>query len=114
MPAHRKRPAPPTRMVDLLADQKRQLLDDGVVLTGAVFEAAWEASWLVMVSERAWPHATTERRGWRKAMEEAMKPEARACFLNEPTGFHRYVDVLSQAFSSSVSSRDVVVGQMVA
>lgn len=115
MPAHAKRPRPPERMVVLLAEQKRQLLETRQVLTVEDFEAAWDLCWTLMVTERAWPHATVERRGWRKAMLEAMKPEARACFVGSPTGFYRYVDALAEAMEHAVlADVDVVLGQLVA
>lgn len=77
-------------MVELLADHKRAVLAHHGRVTEADFEVAWEAAWAAMVTERAWPHATVERRGWRKAMLEAMRPEARACYLGQPSGFQRY------------------------
>lgn len=115
MPAHRKRPSPPARMVELLATEKRRLLDDGRRLTIDEFEAAWDAAWLLMVAERAWPHATTERRGWRVAMLEAMKPEARACFLDQPSGFCKWVGALADALDGSMfAGEEIVVGELVA
>lgn len=57
------------------------------------FEAAWDRSWQVMVTERAWPHATQRRREGRRALIET-KPEFRACFLGLPTAFQRYADAI--------------------
>lgn len=73
-------------MVELLAAEKRRLLAENGMLTGEDFETAWCECWMVMVSERAWPHATEHRRHWRVAMI-ATKSEMRAAFLGQPTSF---------------------------
>lgn len=91
MAAHRKRPIPPARMVELLADAKRDLLAHDVELTPRVFEQAWAQAWEVMIAERAWPHATEHRRQWRAAMI-ATKSEARAAFLDVETMFARIAE----------------------
>lgn len=79
----------------------------------AMFERAWDEAWSVMVTERAWPHATEHRRQWRKGMEEAMKPEARACFLGLPTAYQRWHEQL-KLVDAGVVDRDVVMGYAVA
>lgn len=86
MPAPAKRPAPPARMVQLLADEKRRLLADKGRVTHRDFDEAWDRCWALMVTERAWPHATEHRRAWRAAMV-ATRSEARASFVGEPTAF---------------------------
>jgi hypothetical protein len=87
MPASRKRPTPPERMVELLVEAKRGLLRQRDTLTVGDFERAWDEAWRVMVAEHAWPHNTFHRRTWRAAMLEAMKPEACACFIGASTAF---------------------------
>lgn len=175
MPAPRKRPVPSARMVELLADEKRLLLDSGfrfdipddrtltlaaVALDErrsklrhsldrlrergastvemrdlrdelaeadrnfadllerlpamAAFERAWDRCWQVMVRQRAWPHATAHRRAWRSAMLDC-KPETRACFLGEPTGFQRYVGSIAEAMDDSrFAEENAVAGTLVA
>jgi hypothetical protein len=102
-------------MVELLAVEKRRLLAEHGRVTVEDFEVAWVECWAVMRSERAWPHATVHRRAWRKAMNEALKPEARACFLGEPTGFQRYIGALADAMDESVfAGESDMAGQLVA
>lgn len=86
MAAHRKRPIPTARMVELLAEGKRRLLAEQGGVTPEDFEREWDAAWALMVAERAWPHATIDRRQWKAAML-ATKSEARASFLGRPTMF---------------------------
>lgn len=86
MPAPSKRPAPPARMVALLAVEKRRLLAEKGHVTRQDFEQAWAACWEVMVLERAWAHSTPRRRESRAALV-ATKSEVRAAFLDEPTAF---------------------------
>lgn len=81
-------------MVELLTIAKRDLLAQHGVVTAEDFERAWQEAWNLMVVERAWPHNTEHRRAWRSAMTEAMKPEARACFLDQPTPFQFYVEAI--------------------
>lgn len=97
-------------MVQLLAIEKRRLLDVQGFVTDADFEVAWDACWAVMVTERAWPHATAHRRAWRKAMREALRPEARACFLGQPSGFQRWAGALAEAIDESraVGEQDTI------
>jgi hypothetical protein len=114
VPARSTRPSPPARMVALLAERKRDLLVLGVPITEAHFVEAWDVSWAIMVTERAWPHATVERRAWRKAMREALYPEARACFLGQTTGFHRYLAALAEVMDQAILCEQIVVGQLVA
>lgn len=64
------------------------------------FAAAWERCWNRMVTEKAWPHATTERRSWRSAMVTA-RPEYLACWLGVETGFSRYVEALAAAIAGA-------------
>jgi hypothetical protein len=90
-------------MVELLAEAKRQLLAVQGSVTVEDFEAAWDVAWAQMVTERAWPHNTVQRRQWRNAMKTAMKPEARACFVNQPTAFQFYVGAI---FGMVDESRD--------
>lgn len=92
-------------MVELLAERKRTLLRECGVVTAEDFEVAWEASWTQMVAERAWPHATVHRRQWRRAMEEAMMPEARACWLGQPTAFSEYVTAIFALVDESRDAR---------
>jgi hypothetical protein len=115
MPAHRKRPSPPARMVELLAIEKRAMLVTKGHVTDEDFDIAWDACWAIMVTERAWPHATELRRSWRTAMVEALRPEARACFLNLPSGFNRYMGALAEAMDTSMFAGDEILnGQLVA
>jgi hypothetical protein len=91
-------------MVELLVDAKRDLLHRQGFVTVEDFEAAWAEAWATMVAERAWPHATTHRRQWRSAMKTAMKPEARACFLGQPTAFQFFLEaILSRVDESRVA-----------
>ena len=114
MPAPSKRPSPPARMVELLTIEKRRLIDEKGTVTGEDFEVAWEACWEVMVTERAWPHATEHRRAWRSAMV-ACKPETRACFVGESTGFFRYMGALADAMDTSrYADSDTIGGTLVA
>lgn len=114
MPAPSKRPAPPARMVELLVIRKRELLEENGGVTIEDFDVAWEECWQAMVTERAWPHATAERRSWRSAMLAA-RPETMACFLGRPTGFHTYLAALADAMDRSVAADpDLLVGALVA
>jgi hypothetical protein len=47
-------------------------------------------------------------------MTEALKPEARACFLGHPTGFHKYVAALAEQMDASRFADEATVGEMVA
>lgn len=115
MPAPAKRLSPDARMVELLIGEKRRVLLECGYATVEDFEAAWERCWQVMVAERAWPHATSHRRAWRQAMEQALYPEARACFIDQPTGFYRYIVALAEARDRSVSvGETTLVGLLVA
>lgn len=115
MPAPAKRPSPDVRMVQLLIFEKRAVLQTHGQVTEDDFARAWETCWAIMVTERAWPHATAHRRAWRKAMVEALMPEARACFLGHPTGFQKYIVALADAMDKSVEAdSDRVVGVLVA
>lgn len=114
MPARRKHPYPPERMVELLVDRKREVLAAQGYVTEQDFEDAWALSWAMMVTERAWPHATAERRGWRKAMLEAMRPEAKACFLGVPSGFQRYARAVLEAQQNAGEPDDLLAGELVA
>lgn len=86
MPPPSKRPAPPARMVSLLAAEKRRLISEKGHVTRQDFDEAWQTCWQVMIDERAFPHATRERRGWRVAMQMT-RSEAQAAFLDEPTPY---------------------------
>lgn len=114
MPAHPKRPLPTVRMVELLANEKRELLKVKPLLTPFDFALAWERCWQQMVTERAWPHATVERRGWRRAMEEAMYPEARACFIGRSSGWQRFGDEVLEAMDASSFADTEILGVLVA
>jgi len=101
-------------MVELLAHEKKCLLETKGCLTGEDFEAAWERCWQIMVTERAWPHATTHRRAWRAAMLDC-KPETRASFLDQPSGFSRYVGAIAEAMDQSrFAGNDTLAGTLVA
>lgn len=114
MPARSKRPSPPARMVELLAVEKKRLLAERGFVTAQDFERSWERCWAIMVTERAWPHATTHRRAWRSAMLDC-KPETRASFLDEPSGFSRYIGALAEAMDQSrFAGNDTLVGTLVA
>lgn len=102
-------------MVALLAVEKKRLLAEKGKVTIEDFEACWDLCWAIMVTERAWPHATAHRRAWRAAMEQAMKPEAAACFIGVPSGFQRYVGALAEALDQSTfAGDDTTVGLLVA
>ncbi len=99
MPRASKRPAPPARMVQLLAAEKRRLLADHGDVARQDFDEAWERCWEVMVDERAFPHATRERRGWRIAMQMT-RSEMQAAFLDEPTPYARVAERITSAASA--------------
>lgn len=87
MPAPSKRPSPPARMVELLADWKRILLDvDQRELTMEDFRRAWERCWEIIVLEHGWAHATRLRRSMRQVQDET-REECCAAFLDLPTPF---------------------------
>lgn len=98
MAAHRKRPTPTVRMVELLREAKDRLLAETGKVTPEDFDREWEAAWALMVAERAFPHATEHRRQWRAAMLST-KSEARASFLDRPTTFSRLAASLTAASS---------------
>lgn len=98
MPRASTRPAPPARMVALLAVEKRRLLAEKGHVTRRDFDAAWAACWMVMVLERSWSHNTYNRRSTRAAML-ATRSEVRAAFLDEPTAFSSAIGRLSSAAS---------------
>lgn len=101
-------------MLELLAVEKRRLLVTNGYVTEADFEVCWEMCWQVMVTERAWPHATAHRRSWRAAMLAA-KPEYGACWVGVETGFSRYIGALAEAMDQSRFAGDgQTVGQLVA
>lgn len=96
MPAHRVRPLPPARMVELLAERKRTLLAEQGHVTATDFAEAWDAAWAAMVAERGWPHASEHRRQWRQAMM-ATRSESRATFLGQRTAFGDLAEALTAA-----------------
>jgi hypothetical protein len=96
MPAPSKRPAPPARMVTLLATEKQRLLAANGHVTRQDFEEAWRVCWEVMVLERAWAHQTPSRRNSRACLV-ATKSEVRAAFLDQPTAFSTVIARLSDA-----------------
>ena len=83
-----------------LADQLFFVTSPAQAAAAWQFAAAWERCWAQMVTERAWPHATTERRSWRAAMV-AVRPEYLACWLGVETGFSRYVAALAAAMAGA-------------
>jgi len=102
-------------MIELLVSEKRRVLDEKGYVTEEDFLLAWDASWAIMVTERAWPHATTHRRDWRRAMNQALKPEACACFLGRPTGFFKWAEALAEAMDESrFAGEELLEGQLVA
>lgn len=74
-----------------------------------VFEGAWDRSWQTMVVERAWPHATVERRTWRRVMLDC-KPETRACFLGLPTPYMRLDQVLRRDLDERAGADPIAIG----
>ncbi len=89
MPPASKRPSPPARMVELLAAEKKRLIDEGrapSTLSVCDFNAVWERCWEVIVLERGWAHATRLRRSMRQSQDET-KEECCAAFLGKPTPF---------------------------
>lgn len=93
----RKRPTPAERMAELLAYERRRLLRSRAraglpeVVTAEDFEAAWEECWAIMVAERAWPHLTRERVGWRQAQLDT-KPQLLQVWLGRTTAFDLAVE----------------------
>ena len=85
-------------MVELLTIEKRRLLAVNGYVTTSDFRAAWERCWEIMVDERAWPHATRFRRGWRAA-QFATRREMCAAFVNSPTAFSTATEQLVVAAS---------------
>ncbi len=83
-------------MVELLAVEKKRLLAERGYVTSQDFSVAWDECWWTMKLERAWPHATVHRRGWRRAQERTRR-EMRAAFLDEPTPFALAAERLSEA-----------------
>lgn len=73
-------------MAELLGEAKRRLQAEQPEITAEDFEREWDAAWALMIAERAWPHATVDRRQWRAAMI-ATRSEVRAAFLDRPTMF---------------------------
>ena len=102
MPAKRKRPSPPARMVELLVAEKKRVLAQHGSVDRHDFEAAWDWCWAIMVTERAWPHATVHRRAWRTAMI-ATKSEMRAAFVGDRTAFAEV------AYSLAIAAEGVCV-----
>lgn len=98
MPAHRKKPVPSVRMVELLAAEKRRLLDEAGDVTRDDFERAWQRAWGQLVAEHVWPHNTEHRRQWWATLLAA-KAEARAAFLDMPTSFAQLIKGLAVACS---------------
>lgn len=87
-------------MVELLAAEKRRLLAANGHVTSEDFEAAWAACWTRMILDHAFPHKTSQRRGWRQAMW-ATRSETRAAFLNDSTAFSEAVERLTRAAARS-------------
>lgn len=86
-------------MVELLAAEKKRLIAENGEVTRQDFEAAWTACWETMKREHAWPHATADRRDWRRAQERTRR-EMRAAFLGEPTPFAFASSRVSEAASA--------------
>jgi hypothetical protein len=112
MPAHSIRPAPTTRMRELLEQAIRTgyvgpvpLLRGGA-RTPLGFEDAWQAAWRLMISERAYPHRTEERAQWREALR-ATKPEFCASYCRIETGYSRFHALLLAALEADDRSRPV-------
>lgn len=92
-------------MLELLAVHKRACLRDDGIVTPADFDVAWQRCWMVMVDERAWPHATDDRRHWRTGMRLA-RHEYRAAFLNLPAGM-KWIDLRALVEGEDASSSAV-------
>lgn len=115
MANHVKR-RPAQRMAELLEYERKRLTrlslragGDGL-LTEKDFEAAWDDCWEALVVERAWPHFTPERRGWREA-QLAMKPILCRWFLGQTTSFAVAVDgIRSMAQQPGVDQTGYVAG----
>ncbi len=94
-----KRPTPAARLTELMAYEKRRLLrgkqrrGEPAVVTAAEFDEAWAECWQIMVKEKAWPHLTPERKGWRAAQQD-MRPMMLRMWLGETTSFDIAVDGL--------------------
>lgn len=73
-------------MVELLAAEKKRLIAEKGHVTRQDFEAAWASCWEAMRREHSWPHATNQRREWRRAQQRTRR-EMRAAFIGEPTPF---------------------------
>lgn len=116
MAARRKRPTPPARMVELLTEAKARLLAEGVTLTVEVFDREWDAAWRLMVTERAWPHATEHRRQWRAAMRDT-RSEFQAAFLGVETAYSTWQDEVLRGIEGPSwrdDDPDLLVGYAVA
>lgn len=104
-------------MADLLAYEKRRLLrgkarrGEPAVVTEAEFEEAWEECWDVMVKDRAWPHLTRERRGWREA-QITTKPVLLKMWLGESTPFDIAVDGIRELADSSWAPEGAAAGHV--
>lgn len=73
-------------MLEVLGEQRAM---------GVAFDRAWDAGWLAITKTRAWPHDTTERRGWKEALTLA-RPEFCAAYELRPTPISRALDHLSE------------------
>lgn len=124
MPAHSVKPAPCVRMRALLEQAvltgyvgECPLLHGGA-RTRAGFEDAWETAWRLMISERAYPHRTTERAQWREALAST-RPEFRAAYIGAETAYSRahtmFLVMLAGAdFSRPVEDDGAVMAELVA
>ena len=100
----KRKPLPCVRMRELLAVAKAD---------GLAFDEAWEAALAQMTRERAWPHATIERKQWRLAVA-ASREEMRRCYMNEPSAFGQIVAaILTQVTPEDVVADEGVVDALV-
>lgn len=86
-------------MVELLAAEKKRLIAEKGHVTRQDFDAAWSSCWEAMRREHSWPHATDQRREWRRAQQRTRR-EMRAAFLGEPTPFAFAAGRMSEAASA--------------
>jgi hypothetical protein len=99
-----RKPLPCVRMRELLAIAKSE---------GLEFEEAWESALGQMTRERAWPHATIERKQWRLAVT-ASRAEMRRCYMDEPSAFGLIVAaILTHVTPDEVVADDGVVDALV-